>query len=166
MACAKTSKGAAKVKAPNSTLHSRVSYLYQAATYLASQHQSANKKLSKEFSNSHADPIASKDVAAQPELAASPSHQPSARRLVSDLRGVSGKVLIRMSPGMKRSICKNCDTILIEGSTCLVEVENNSKGGRKPWADVLVRKCTTCNCARRYPLGERQKRRPHRPNAS
>jgi ribonuclease P protein subunit RPR2 len=64
---------------------------------------------------------------------------------------------------MKHSICKNCDTMLIDGSTCTNEVENKSKGGKKRWADVLVRKCNTCGLEKRFPIGaERQKRRPHR----
>ena len=164
MASTKISKSAAKPKAPNSALHSRVAYLYQAATYLATQNQSNNSRPRREVSDSQAMSIDTRETIEQSKLAT--AHQSSARSLVSDLRGVSGKVLIRMSPGIKRTICKNCDTILIEGSTCLVEVENKSKGGRKEWADVLVRKCNTCGCTRRYPLGERQKRRPHRSLAS
>ena len=164
MASTKISKGATKNKAPNGALHSRVSYLYQAAMYLATQTQLDKSNPNKEVPSSQAIPTDLKDTVEKSKLAA--TYQPSARRLVSDLRGVSGKVLIRMSPGMKRSICKNCDSILVEGSTCLVEMENKSKGGKKRWADVLVRKCNTCGCARRYPLGERQKRRPHRALAS
>jgi ribonuclease P protein subunit RPR2 len=66
---------------------------------------------------------------------------------------------------MKHSICKNCDTMLTDGSTCSIEVENKSKGGKKPWADVLVRKCNTCGFTRRYPMAakrQKRKKKPHR----
>lgn len=89
--------------------------------------------------------------------------RPASRRLVSELRDVSLKMQLRMSPAMKHSICKNCNTLLLDGSTCSTEVENKSKDGKKLWADVLVRKCIVCGLAKRFPLAaRRQKRRPYR----
>ncbi|KAK7742867.1 hypothetical protein SLS63_000435 [Diaporthe eres] len=83
--------------------------------------------------------------------------------LLADFRSVSLKSQIRVSPAMKRSICKFCDTLLVEGQTCTSTVENTSKGGRKPWADVLVIKCHTCHHAKRFPVdAPRQQRRPLR----
>lgn len=84
-------------------------------------------------------------------------------RLLADFRSVSLKSQIRVSPAMKRSICKFCDTLLVEGQTCTSTVENTSKGGRKPWADVLVIKCHTCHHVKRFPVNApRQQRRPLR----
>ena len=145
MAKAKTSKGTSSV--PNKALHSRVSYLYQAAVYLATKQQhSRGSELATPLTPQTNSPL-----------------EPASRRLVTDLCLVSRKVQMRMSPAMKHSICKNCDTILIDGSTCTNKLENKSKGGRKRWADVLVRKCNTCGFEKRFPIGaERQKRRPHR----
>jgi ribonuclease P protein subunit RPR2 len=61
---------------------------------------------------------------------------------------------------MKQRICKFCDAVLIEGDSCASSVDNKSKFGKKPWADVLVRKCNTCKRERRYPIGStRQKRK-------
>lgn len=74
------------------------------------------------------------------------------RQLVTDLRSVSLKTRIRLSPAIKQTICRYCDSVLIEGETCTSTVENRSKGGRKPWADVLVRKCHSCQRERRYPV--------------
>ena len=141
---------------PNKSLHSRVSYLYQAATYLATQQQH-----SKENSSTDTRSEASSMTELEPNSGS--SLQPAARHLVSDLRNVSLKVQIRMSPDMKHSICKICSTVLIDGSSCTSEVENKSKGGKKPWADVLVRRCNACGSAKRFPMtAARQKRRPHR----
>ncbi|KAE9380135.1 Rpr2-domain-containing protein [Stipitochalara longipes BDJ] len=151
MAKAKAAKGAGSV--PNKALHSRVSYLYQAAAYLATQQQ-------------HSRTSESQDVQPTMPTADSPAEsllQPASRHMISDLRSVSRKLLMRISPAMKNSICKNCDTMLIDGSTCTNEVENKSTGGKKRWADVLVRKCNTCGFEKRFPIGvERQKRRPKR----
>ncbi|KAN0119532.1 Rpr2 domain containing protein [Hyaloscypha variabilis] len=149
MAKAKTGAGSV----PNKALHSRVSYLYQAAAYLATQQQ-------------HSRTSESQDVQLTTSTANSPAKsplQPASRHMISNLRAVSRKLLIRISPAMKHSICKNCDTMLIDGTTCTNEVENKSRGGKKRWADVLVRKCNTCGFEKRFPIGaERQKRRPKR----
>lgn len=152
MAKAKTSKGTGSV--PNKALHSRVSYLYQAAAYLATQQQHSRNDVGR------SEPP---DGESTTNPQSDGSLQPASRHLISDLRSVSLKVLMRISPAMKHSICKNCDSMLIDGSTCTNKVENKSKGGKKRWADVLVRRCNTCGSEKRFPIGaERQKRRPHR----
>ena len=148
------SKGAGKP--PNKAMHSRVSYLYQAATYLATIEPAPSNVQIKNVTRSTNTEIKTSSES-ETQL------QPASRRLVSDLRDVSLQAQLRMSPTMKHSICKNCDTLLIDGSTCTSEVENKSKGGKKPWADILLRRCNTCGLARRYPMAaERQKRRPQR----
>jgi ribonuclease P protein subunit RPR2 len=148
---------------PNKALHSRVSYLYQAATYLAAQqrHSSAAKSDSDETEDAKGNGNAI--VVEKPSANSEFTLQPVSRRLISDLREVALKVQIRVSPTLKQSICKNCDTLLVDGSTCSNVVENKSKGVKKPWADMLVRRCNVCGFQRRFPLAaKRQKRRPHR----
>lgn len=149
---------------PNKAIYSRVSYLYQAAAYMATQQQhfSTIESLTTADGGGNCEGVtdtASKEYSV-PQL---PTSQPASRRLVSDLRAVSHKVLMRISPAMKHSLCKNCDTMMIDGSTCSSEIENRSKGGKKPWADILVRRCNTCGLAKRFLMAaERQKRRPQR----
>jgi ribonuclease P protein subunit RPR2 len=160
------SKGAGNV--PNKTMYSRVSYLYQAATFLATQQQphskaEANSLTDRGSSTQVCDATYTAKAEMQAHSNSETTLQPASRRLISDLRAVSLKTQMRMSPAMKHAICKNCDTLLIDGSTCTSEVENQSKGGKKQWADILVRRCKTCGLARRYPVAaERQKRRPQR----
>ncbi|KAF4626328.1 hypothetical protein G7Y89_g11832 [Cudoniella acicularis] len=127
------------VNVPNKVLHSRVSYLYQAASYLAAQPQR---------SGTEHDPSEKSANSVKPEVlekSSEASCQSASRRLISDLRVVSLKVQIRMSPSIKHSVCKSCDTMLIDGSTCINEIENRSKGGKKPWADVLKSKNRVIN---------------------
>ncbi|KAJ9155485.1 hypothetical protein NKR23_g1698 [Pleurostoma richardsiae] len=143
----------AKSKTPggvsNRPIYSRVSFLYQAAAYLAAPQQ-------------HAQAHQAGDVQdGRQEIHAQTSQlQGMSRRLATDLRTVAQKTLIRVSPEMKRTICKYCDTLLVEGKTCTSVVENMSKGGKKPWADILVLRCNTCGGEKRFPVqAPRQKRR-------
>jgi len=159
---AKSSKSTAKVS--NKIIYSRVSYLYQAAAYLATQQQHSypinlQYAASAGTADSHENSLTTTPQKAEvPQLVS-----PVSRRLISDLHAVALKGQIRISPTMKASICKKCDSFLVDGSTCTSRIENKSKGGKKPWADILVRTCNTCGHAKRLPLAsERQKRKTER----
>lgn len=160
MAKTKSSKGAGSVS--NKALHSRVSFLYQAAAYLATREQSFQSQSSAECRGPHQDIETVSNIT--PEDNIKFPAQALSRRFISDLRSVSLKAQIHLSPAMKHSICKRCNIMLIDGSTCVTHIENKSKKGRKPWADILVRRCESCSQERRFPLEvKRQARRPHRP---
>ncbi|OIW31008.1 Rpr2-domain-containing protein [Coniochaeta ligniaria NRRL 30616] len=133
-------KGKPVATVQNRPMYSRISFLQQAATYLTQ----ASEKSHDEMRSGQAKPISTG----------------AARRLVTDLRSVSLKTRIRLSPAVKQTMCKYCDALLIEGETCTTVIENKSKGGKKPWADILVRKCHACGNAKRHPLNSaRQKRK-------
>lgn len=148
-------------KVPHKHLHSRISYLYQAANYLARvsestlvvQHGGDNTEVKK-------------DQGVQQE-AAKPFVEASAltRHFNSHLRAVSLRSQIRLTPAFKNTICKRCDTLLIPGSTSTSRLENKSCGRKKPWADVLVVACKACGHVKRYPVGaKRQRSRTERAN--
>lgn len=42
-----------------------------------------------------------------------------------------------------------------------IYVENKSRGGRKPWADVIVVECFTCGRSRRFPVNAPRQLRKH-----
>lgn len=165
MTKAKACKGSGGVN--NKALHSRVSFLYQAAAYLATRdlqtlEDSSNAKRMDAHQGVTRACAGALHIAFQDE--ASLPSQALSRRCISDLRSVTLKTQIRLSPSVKHSICKRCDLMLLDGSTCTSKVENKSKGGRKPWADVLVRKCKSCGYERRFPCeANRQARRLSRP---
>lgn len=155
---------------PNKSSYCRLSFMYQAATFLAAV--SSNKSQASEPAASRqtdidvrmkvdgrdVEPLNTEESCRTATQTRNMSH-----RLLADFRSVSLKSQIRVSPAMKRSICKFCDTLLVEGQTCTSTVENTSKGGRKPWADVLVMTCHTCHHAKRFPVhAPRQPRRPFR----
>ncbi|SZF05473.1 unnamed protein product [Blumeria hordei] len=150
------------VSVPNKALYSRVSYLYQASVYLATQSLPQNIPTSVEPENKPIIEDSRVNFSEKPTTSLD-SMNTLSRRLVRDLRSITLKAQIRMSPSLKHTLCKGCNTVLIDGLSCVNEVENLSKGGRKPWADNLVRKCITCQTIQRFPLAsKKQKRRPVR----
>lgn len=100
-------------------------------------------------------------------LERTPRHQKgsgNSRHLIDELQRVASKSQIRLAPEVKHGICQRCQSILEEGISLSSYIENGSKNGAKPWADILVRKCNRCDAERRIPVGaERQLRRKKRP---
>ncbi|KAJ4416923.1 hypothetical protein N0V82_006473 [Gnomoniopsis sp. IMI 355080] len=161
---------------PNRHIYTRISFLYQAAVYLAQPLLPDPKTASCRLSQ-----IASADAGAHADADTKMRHnddckqhqtgpicdgqlgiktQNMSRKLLTDMRAITQKSVIRASPHIKRSICKHCDSLLIDGQSSSSVVENNSKGGKKPWADVLVIKCHTCGREKRFPINApTQKRR-------
>ncbi|KAM7221020.1 RNAse P Rpr2/Rpp21/SNM1 subunit domain containing protein [Rhypophila decipiens] len=152
-------------------IYSRVSFLQQAAVLLstATEREIASEQPSVAEDTQRATATAAAILTAPSETVNPNLTHPLqglGRQLVTDLRSVSLKTRIRLSPAVKQTICKYCDSVLIEGETCTSTGENRSKGGRKPWADVLVRKCHGCGRERRYPVNApRPKRKTERGEA-
>ncbi|KAL7918842.1 RNAse P Rpr2/Rpp21/SNM1 subunit domain-containing protein [Trichoderma austrokoningii] len=148
----------------NRHIYSRASYLYQAASYLANcAHQTNNPtKTVKSQDDTGKD---EQCVAADGHGFAHSKQRRKAiinlsHQVISDMRSVSLKAQIRQSPAIKQTICRYCDAVQIEGKTCHSTVENLSRGGRKPWADILITRCDTCGNVKRYPISApRQKRK-------
>lgn len=157
-------------------LYARISYLYQAATYLMNAHGNRGLRATTEYPEAaHREPTGlqneeTRDInKEEAEILSSLAHKsldpglmdalgPSCH-LISHLRSVSLKGQIRLSPTLKHSICKRCDALLVPGQTSSVQVENNSRGGKKPWADVLIFTCLLCHAVKRFPVGAKKQRR-------
>ncbi|RMZ85955.1 hypothetical protein DV737_g242, partial [Chaetothyriales sp. CBS 132003] len=147
------SKAAKAAKAgesvPHRHLHSRVSFLHQAATYLAT---SVDSRAGGKASVSDAR-HGQRDASDLDERGGKQACRAQSRHLISQLRGVSKKAQIRLAPDVKRVLCKRCDSLLLPGHGCVSEIENASLDRRKPWADVLCIKCTACGTVKRFPAG-------------
>jgi ribonuclease P protein subunit RPR2 len=134
-----------KVKGvPNKHLHARSTFLYQAATYLTLRAGASDANKAEESTQNSRAPQ---------------SHPGLALQLGSDLQNVSRKGQVRLSSELKRTICKTCNTVLIPGRTATQIIENESKGGRKSWADVLVITCALCSSKKRFPIGAKRQRK-------
>lgn len=167
-------------------LHSRISYLYQAATYLArvADQSEARTPCPNDENPKESEPggelqcaVAAFEAASDKGPLLSPAEQEDrmpkidskdkrasddsalSRQLVTHLRAASLKGQIRLSPAMKHTICKRCSILLVPGSTSTTYIENSSRGGKKPWADVLVTTCTACGTAKRFPVGAKNQLR-------
>ena len=185
-----SNKGKAKGGIQQKHIHSRISYLFQAASYLAETGSKAQRCGSNHESD---DTTANKNCEGSAMSEEAPSRQsphvlpPSqgdqeagtttagagsapriqdiglSRQLFAHLRAVSLKSQIRISSKIKHSICKRCDQLLVPGSSATTYVENKSRNGKKPWADVLVITCMACGTSKRFPVGaKRQLRRGKR----
>ena len=131
----------AKPALPNKNVHLRLSFLHQAATYLANN---PAKDAESNSNNEHSTDLESPKKPLP--------HATQTRHLLSHMKGVSRKSVIRLNKEVKRRVCKGCDQLLADPSSTRV-IENKSKRGAKPWADVLVVKCNNCGTAKRFPVG-------------
>jgi ribonuclease P protein subunit RPR2 len=158
---AKDKSGKGEKSIPNKHLHARASFLYQAATYLSLQTNSQSPtegpgaviEASKTHTSAKVTRDASQDILAAVASPNGPPQSALALQLGSQLRAVSLKAQVRLSPDMKRSICKRCNTVLIPGRSSTSFIENKSRNGKKPWADVLVIQCNFCGGQKRFPVG-------------
>ena len=169
-------------KIGNRPLCSRVSYLLQAATYFQSVHTRTmpslvnetvhfNTPVSLKSDNIHTtddqeapgrtsralrNACSVQDNSLQPQAVFGVEQVPlqlnTQRHLISQLRAVASKGQIQLARQVKHRFCKKCDAIL-DDTTSSCMIENDSKGGKKPWADVCVVKCLSCNAAKRCPIG-------------
>ena len=176
-------KEKAKKGVPNKHLHARIAYLDRAAKYLSAQSlaqsHNGNKNVDTEELHDH-QPVERMVIIPPGTLAIdaahsiankkpSPGHPSTATfnsppsglplQLNAHLRSVAQKAQIRLAQDLKHAICKICSSPLIEGETCLRSTENLSKGGRKPWADVLVLKCCACGACKRFPISAKKQKR-------
>ncbi|KAK4102091.1 Rpr2-domain-containing protein [Parathielavia hyrcaniae] len=148
-------KGKSRGGVLNRAIYSRISFLQQAAVTLASiRHQASG---SGDDDASSKPPVSSRatninNLNPTEDAGSVTPLEGMSRRLATDLRAVSLKTRIRLKPAVKQTLCKFCDSALLEGTSCTSTIENKSKGSRKPWADVMVRKCHTCGRERRYPV--------------
>jgi ribonuclease P protein subunit RPR2 len=150
MAKAKGGKGV-----PQKHLHSRLSYLHQASVYL---HTASNWQQTKQPS-----------ISAKQELQETISQSPGgdkeectsehSRHLLTQLRAVSLRSQIRLTPELKHSVCKRCDSLLVAGQTSVHTLENASRRERNPCADVLVITCRFCGCKKRFPVGAKRQKK-------
>ena len=178
-----SNKGKGKGGLQQKHIHSRISYLFQAATYLAETGSKVQKcgpqTVKKHCEGSamseapyrqspHVVSLSQDDREAgttTAEADSAPQFQGTglSRQLLAHLRGVSLKSQIRISPNIKHSICKRCNQLLVPGFSATTYMENKSRNGKKPWADVLVITCRACKTSKRFPVGaERQLRRGER----
>ncbi|KIV77733.1 hypothetical protein PV11_09514 [Exophiala sideris] len=143
MGKSKASKGDGS-NIPQKHLHSRLSFLHQAATLLATAEETrASANSNPGFPNNGLRHESTKSQV-----------NSEATKLLTQIRGVCRKSQIRLAPKFKHTFCKRCDSLLIPGRTSSKSIVNASKDGKKPWADVFEIRCSTCGTTKRFPVGQ------------
>lgn len=140
MAKAKGSKGR---NIPHKHIHARLSYLHQASSYLSLARRNQKPEGGEEGW------VSGEETAARQDRYCAQS-----RHLLSQLRAVSLRSQIRLTPQMKHTLCKRCNALLAAGKTSTETIVNRSNGGRKLQADVLVVHCDFCGNLKRFPVGQ------------
>lgn len=169
---AKAKGGKKEAKNTQSHIRARLDYLHQAAAYL--QAKSTEQKSHNTAQAAHeapndqsvhgqacSDATGKEQVPKQRALRVSQKKAEKplgnlSRMCVSHLRDVAMKTQIRLPVTLKRSLCKRCATLFTPGVTCSHEIRNESRGGKKPWADVLVVRCLSCGTEKRFPQTEKR----------
>lgn len=144
-------KSGPKTETPKSRRHlqSRISYLHQAAKYIArGEHYGTDDDGLK------AAELEAKVTAASNRVAG----ETQSKHLLDQLRKVSLKSQIRLKSDIKHSICKRCESLLVSGVSSIERTQNQSKGGKKPSADVLEIQCRSCGTCKRFPIGQRRQK--------
>ncbi|KAJ5339371.1 hypothetical protein N7452_006099 [Penicillium brevicompactum] len=169
---AKADKKGGKKENKNTQSHirARLDYLHQAAVYLQNQSkQQDGENLSQaphgaqlrqqRQSQSTSGTVHNKSKAEQSTPTSPETEGPLgniSRTCVLHLRDVAMKTQIRLPVTLKRTLCKRCATLLKPGVTSSHEIRNESRGGKKPWADVLIVRCLPCGAEKRFPQTEKR----------
>lgn len=126
---------------PQKHVHLRLAFLRQAASHLADRERDdIRRDLVMDEDQSQTPAVSTKTDNAQP------------RHIINQMKGVSRKAVVRLHRDTKRSICKRCDEVLIEGMTAVKRTENKSANRARPWADVHIIECKTCGALKRFPV--------------
>lgn len=75
-----------------------------------------------------------------------------ARAYLNHMDLVSKKAVLKLHPDVKRTVCKKCNRLLIDGLTSSTRLVNESKKGL-PHCDVLTNICQ-CGNTKRFPIGK------------
>ncbi|CAH2350330.1 ribonuclease P protein subunit Rpr2p [[Candida] railenensis] len=86
-------------------------------------------------------------------FANSEKYQVLSRALARNVDLVSKKTVLKLTPAMKRTICKKCHTNLIPGINMKIRIENLSKKQSEK-SQVLVHQCNNCLESKRFPIGK------------
>ncbi|CAI7605831.1 unnamed protein product [Penicillium crustosum] len=136
----KEAKNSKNSKNSQSHIRARLDYLHQAAAYFQGKSTLAEGQNVKVHSN--------EPTSVAGHLDPEDGHTGYTQQVCSGNQKKTQEPL--------RNLSRRCDTILIPGVTCSHETENASRGGKKPWANVLVVRCLSCGTEKRFPQTEKR----------
>jgi len=78
------------------------------------------------------------------------THPERSKRYIQLMRRIALRYNVRLPKNLKRSFCKECNTLLIPGRTARVRTNKRSKS--------VIIKCLVCGSVYRYPYAKEKKR--------
>ncbi|PIL35962.1 hypothetical protein GSI_01622 [Ganoderma sinense ZZ0214-1] len=120
----------------NRDIIQRLNFLYQASTYVNSIAPPLDGSISPRRG-----PKKKKNTIRHPKDSAELS-----RCYVGTMRIIGQKTMVRMDPTLKRTLCKQCDTVLLPGSTASVRIRTSGSHRQ-----VVTYTCLACRSSRRIP---------------
>lgn len=113
---------------PKKDHHERVTYLYKLGTLMAFKQFEAHSNQKRK------------------------SLDALSRKFLNHMDLVSKKAVLKLHPNIKRTICKKCSRLLINGLSSSTRIKNDSKE-HLSHCDILEMKCK-CGCIKRFPIGK------------
>ncbi|KAI8583001.1 hypothetical protein K450DRAFT_225853 [Umbelopsis ramanniana AG] len=129
--------------ADNLQIYQHMNFLHQAAILLSSlpvDSQTADSSNTQQAPNTH--DVASRDNSAIINKTDEPALAPLSRYYCNTMKNISKKLVLRLDPNVKRSICKKCDNVLIPSVTSDVRVKS------RPHKGTAIT-CKSCRTQRR-----------------
>lgn len=114
---------------PKKDHHQRVTYLYKLGSILAFKQSQFNLPVEKKRAT-----------------------EVLSRAYLNHMDLVSKKAVLKLHPDIKRTICKKCNRLLIDGLTSKTRMKNNSRN-KLPHCDILEISCE-CGSVKRFPVGK------------
>ncbi|KZT71820.1 Rpr2-domain-containing protein [Daedalea quercina L-15889] len=131
----------------NRDILQRLNFLYQASAYLNTIAPHAATLPPK---HGVPEPSRSQHLAEKHELRRKRRHPAStsdlSRNYVATMKAISQKATVKMDPTIKRTICQNCNTVLVPGVTEKVRVR-----GCRVHGNVVRHGCMACGFVRKIP---------------
>lgn len=113
---------------PKRDHHQRVTYLYKLGTLMTFEQLTPQSKEDRK------------------------SIETLSRKYLNHMDLVSKKAVLKLHPNIKRTICKKCSRLLVDGLSSTTRIKNDSKK-KTSQCDVLQIKCK-CGCVKRFPIGK------------
>ncbi|KAJ7091119.1 RNAse P Rpr2/Rpp21/SNM1 subunit domain-containing protein [Mycena epipterygia] len=116
---------------PNKDIMQRLNFMYQASVYLSGVLPVSPPSDNPQKRNKRSRKMTVHDLS---------------KTYINSMKVVANKTMVKMDPGVKRTLCNGCNIVLVPGSTASVRVKPSRVHGH-----IMLYRCNSCNSTRRIP---------------